>query len=265
MPESPEVAFLAQKLTSEFGGRTLSAVEILSGRYKRHGAPKGFHGFVQALPARLQNVSKKGKVLFFEFNNGWTIISRLGLTGFWYKNNEVPKWKVSPHVGMSFTFGRDRMAYDDQLSYGTLVFCKQDEAQKVKEGLAPDIMDVKWMAVKERVHKLRASKKIEDVLVDQKAVVSGIGNYLKSEILYDAKIAPMRKVGTLSDEDWRCLLRSARNLVMRIVKVMTEGSEDDYEKTMRVYRKKTDRKGNKVVSYTSDNGRTTYWVPSVQK
>ena len=39
------------------------------------------------------------------------------------------------------------------------------------------------------------------VLMDQQALVSGIGNYLVAEILYDAKLNPHRELDKLSNKE----------------------------------------------------------------
>lgn len=267
MPESPEVSYLTKFMHNIFARRTLTSVDIVGGRYKKHGPPKGYTQFIRALPARLVQVTKKGKVIFFEFSNGWYMISRLGLTGWWYANDNAPSWRSSSHESLIFHFGsRMRMVYDDQLSYGTIVFCDNEEADRIKDQIAPDIMDqsTTWTAIKERVNKMRSYKMIEDVLVDQAQVVSGIGNYLKSEILYAAKIAPMRKISTLSDTDWKRILHVAKLTTKRMEVAIEKDDDDAYERSMRVYKKERGPKGNLVTSYKNSSGRTTYWVPGVQ-
>jgi formamidopyrimidine-DNA glycosylase len=268
MPESPEVAFIAKEMHSKFAGRKVTSINILGGRYKKHGPPQGFHAFTQELPACLTKVDKKGKVLFFEFSNGWYMVSRLGLTGWWYDNKHLPEWKSSPHTSVAFHFGiHDQMVYDDQLSYGTLVFCQKEEADKQRAEIAPDIMDksTTWSVVKPRISKLHNPKPIEDVLADQSAIVSGVGNYLKSEILYKARIAPMRLTDTLSEDDWKRIFRAAKSVTSRMEKVVGQKDEASYEKSMHVYMKQHDRNGNPVQAYTSKRtGRRTYWVPPLQ-
>lgn len=66
----------------------------------------------------------------------------------------------------------------DTLSYGTLTFTnKKEEIMKEIDRLAPYV---------------------ENITIDQKSIISGVGNYLKSEILYTSKISPLRLVGSLT-------------------------------------------------------------------
>lgn len=268
MPESPEVTFLAKEMHAKFTKRTLTSVKIVGGRYKKHGPPANFKHFTSQLPTQLAEVSKKGKVLFFKFKNGWTMVSRLGLTGWWYANDDAPSWKGSPHTSLIFEFGpRNRMVYDDQLSYGTITLCKHAEAEQIEAHIAPDVMDPKttWKMIKDRLQHVKGTQLIEDVLVEQGRIISGIGNYLKSEILYGAKIAPMRKVGTMNDADWKAILRVAKHTSLRMYKAVLKDDDELYEQSMQIYKKKKDPHGNDVKTYMNKNGRTTYWVPSIQK
>lgn len=267
MPESPEVAYLANEMHNVFARRTATSISIVGGRYKKHGPPQGFTQFAKHLPSRLQTVSKKGKVLFFEFSNGWYMVSRLGLTGWWYKDANVPEWKSGAHESIVIRFGSTtRMVYDDQLSYGTVTFCEKAEAEDIKSRIAPDVMDssTSWSIIKDRIKKLNPTKKIEDVIIDQSAVVSGIGNYLKSEILYRARLAPMRTVGSLTNKDWQKVVHEAKIVTRRMYKAVGSDDPDAYEKSMNVYMKKIDPFGNAVKTYVSKSGRTTYWVPKMQ-
>ena len=49
--------------------------------------------------------------------------------------------------------------------------------------------------------------------MDQNDIVSGIGNYLSAEILYDAKISPHRQLDKLSNTEKKQLAHSMRKIV----------------------------------------------------
>ena len=48
-------------------------------------------------------------------------------------------------------------------------------------------------------------KKIGNLIVDQK-VISGIGNYLRADILYQSTISPYRTIKSLNEEDLKNIL-----------------------------------------------------------
>ena len=66
--------------------------------------------------------------------------------------------------------------------------------------------------------KKNLNKVIGIVLMDQKTI-SGIGNYLRADILWLSKISPFRKVNKLSDQEFK--------LIYHNTKVLTWG---DYDK-----------------------------------
>lgn len=268
MPEGPEIAHIADYITEKCKGRKLKDVAILRGRYLKHGAPEHFKEFTEALPLKLLDVQKKGKVLFLNFENGWHIISKLGLTGWWYVSGDMPKWRTfTPNVEFSFQ-GR-ALIFSDLLSYGTLTFTRDESViNKELKRLAPDVTGVEFKAMKERLAVLSKRPRwpttaLEEALVDQGYLVSGIGNYLKSEILYTAKISPLRTVDQITEAEWKRILHSAKKTINEMTKAMG-GKEEKYMNTMKIYQKKVDPRGNPVLKYRNSMGRTTYWVPQVQ-
>lgn len=263
MPEAPEISYIRDYITEYCKGDNLMSVEILKGRYKKHGVPENYKDFKSYLPLKLLKVEKKGKVLFLYFENNWCIISKLGLTGWWYVDDDEPTWKtVTPNI--VFQFKKVTLYYTDQLSYGTLIFT-HDQAVIDKElhKLAPDIEAVNLKTFLEQVvKKQKTDGLIEDAIIDQHKFVSGIGNYLKSEILYHAKISPLRSVHSLSAADWKEIFKSAKSVIKKIYKNVND--EHAYMDTMKVYQKEVDPLGNKIHKHKTKEGRTTFWVPSIQ-
>jgi endonuclease-8 len=58
----------------------------------------------------------------------------------------------------------------------------------------------------------RAADPIHDVLLDQR-VLAGIGNVLKSEVLFVARVNPFTPTGSLSDEQFERLMTAALRLM----------------------------------------------------
>lgn len=274
MPEGPEVAYLAERLSRDLVGRRLTSIRILNGRYTKHGPPAGYGAFVRALPLRLTAIESKGKVLFLRFENDWTLISKLGLTGWWYVGDK-PAW-LSDYKNAAFAFGAGATAiFADQLSYGTLTFARPDVVAAEQRALAPDILSpaTTWTTFRDRLAAAAKSrqfaKPIEEVLSDQRLVLSGIGNYLKSEILYAARLAPMKPAADLTPAEWRAFFAAAKRVTQRMLRALstgadTNGKDDAYDAALKVYGKKRDPHGNPVETYKNKMGRTTHWVPAVQ-
>lgn len=265
MPEGPEAKYLAQVIHKELANKNLTSIDILQGRYKTHGVPPNYKTFIENLPMKLKRVYSKGKVIIFEFDN-WYIISKLGLMGWWYSKEE-PTWR-KPHPNILFHFTNNTLTYSDTLSYGTLSFINdQNTFQKEINRLGVDILafdtiQSKFIEAFESLSPIQRNKPIEEILVNQHLAVCGIGNYLKSEILYAAKISPMRKVKDITPKELQLLYKHARKIAHRFLHAL---SNDTYLKQFRVYKKEMDPLGNEVKTYKNSIQRTTYWVPKIQK
>ena len=112
-----------------------------------------------------------------------------------------------------------------------------------------------------------SNRNITSVVMDQE-VISGCGNYIKAEVLYYAKISPLRKIGSLSNreiellfEGLRIIPRISYNQWDLIIKDCNDGDEDCHyhTKDLKVYGK-IDAKQTKT-----PDGRITYWYPKVQQ
>ena len=270
MPEGPEASYIVSQLDQSFVNKTLEKVTILKGRYINHGPPQNYNEFTRALPLKLTHIEKKGKVIFLHFTNNWCIISKLGMTGWWYSNNK-PEWRSEVKT-LTFDFNTSHpLVYSDPRSYGTLTFTQDPQVVLDEHNqLAPDIMDPSctYNAFTKRladvVHK-KPHMPIEELMSDQKLLISGIGNYLKSEILYACKIAPMREIIHIHADRWRAIFKNSKKISTKMTKALASKDIAAYESSMSVYSKKLDPYGHTVKTYSNKLGRTVHWVPEVQK
>ena len=267
MPEGPEASYLANFIFKNCQGRTLKRIRYLSGRYKTHGPPKNYSAFAKALPLKCINVTKKGKVIFIHFEKNWYIVSKLGLTGWWYTEDEIIDWTALNRKNVVLSFHKD-LIYSDFRNFGTLTITNDitDELNR----LAPDITDpnLSFTDIKHRLDELDLSNKetlIEDGIINQRLVFSGIGNYLKSEILYKVGISPLRQVSQITIDEWKKIFYTAQKLAKKMIKLLEENNIEKYMKAMKIYQKKTDPLGNEIKRHKTKEGRTTFWVPKLQK
>ena len=106
-----------------------------------------------------------------------------------------------------------------------------------------------------------------------KALISGIGNYIKAEILYTCKVNPSLCVRDIPDEILYNIYLAARNIA---ADAYTDGGASLYTYTglhgdksafklkLQVYNCKRDPHGNIVETLQTPDKRTTHWVPTVQ-
>ena len=113
--------------------------------------------------------------------------------------------------------------------------------------------------------------------MDQK-VISGIGNYLRSDILYISKIDPFRKIKTIKDNELEVIYNNCKILTwgdydkhkaiqMKIINKNTK-FPSDYNRLFYIYNEKEDIHGNKVEKkelFIGSQKRFIYYVPQIQK
>ena len=102
------------------------------------------------------------------------------------------------------------------MSFGTItLFDSKVKLDKKLSTLGVYIVDkdTTFKVFKEQIEKDKnLNKEIGNVIVNQK-VVSGIGNYLRSDILWMSKISPFRKVKDISDVELKKIYNNSRLLI----------------------------------------------------
>lgn len=282
MPEGPEVSVICQGLNNLLKGKYIHDLDYnfpTSRYFKRK--PVGYNEFITTLPVKVTRVSSKGKFLYFEFDNDWYMYNTLGMSGGWYH-----KIKKHPHLVIGYGDKKvsgdniQKIWFEDQRHFGTFKFVHgKSELDKKLKGIGADLLnDV--IPGNQFIQKYRKNnhKKIDTVLHDQK-IFSGIGNYLKAEILYEAQISPHTLIQNIPDWKLLELLKIAKKKIKASFDMGgasvehysdLEGTEGTYYKCFQVYGKKIDPKGNPVISERvskpkDPKSQKTYWVPNVQK
>jgi len=269
MPEGPEVRITTDFL-KYFENKGFTGYSILSGRYHKKGVIPGSESCI--LPSKLIEVNCKGKFIYITFTaekNTFYLFSTLGMTGMWSA-------KRSKHARfvMFFDDGSE-VYYNDVRNFGTLKFVnsKADLDKKLKS-LGPDILttNIDQKGYENRFTN-KPNKTIAECLMNQ-SVVSGVGNYLKAEILYCSKVSPHRKIKDIDDSEWKSLhentiTQSRRSYKFGGATIATyrqpNGKEGLYNRRFAVYNQKTDPDGKTVIKEQTADKRTTHWVPEIQK
>ena len=265
MPEGAEVRKYGESLAQKVSGATLENVIIHSGRYLKK-SPDGLDFFLKNLPGQVVGVGVHGKFLYWILSNDTYVHSTLGMTGHWSDS-------LSKHTRVEFVTSRGSVLYSDQRNFGTLKFTtgKKSLIDKL-ESLGPDMLtevsDDHFSDAIQRKKKWTVAKAIMD-----QSVIAGVGNYVKAESLWLARISPHRKVESLSGAEVQNLNHSIKTVLreslqsggatLRTYKNF-DGTIGQYSSKFAVYNQKKDPDGNEVIKEKTDDGRTTHWVPSLQ-
>ena len=302
MPEVSEIRNYADLLRNKLQGKYIIEFNILKGRYVTHKPFPLYEKIVKKLPLKVIDVKTKGKFLYIILENNYYIFSTTGRHGGWvYFDNKKDKFEFPlidnyissqnrknmyiknalNHLNIQFKTYSGSVYYHDTLSFGTMkVIDNYNHLEKKLKTLGPDIMDesTSLEVFKDQLLKKNNLKKaIGNVLVNQK-IISGIGNYLRADILWCAKISPFRKVQDLSEKDIEILYKKSKLLTWgeydykEGLKLKHISSNDklprDYNRNFFVYMCREDIDGHVVKTdklFEGSQERTIHWVPDVQK
>ena len=265
MPEAAEVRLTTEYLSSVLSNKIITNWVLISGQYEEQD-PVGFEEFCDYLPFLVEEVKCKGKLIYFTCFNEYHrffILHSMRMTGSWLEKpiDQYCRWYVEIE-------GSKKIWFRDPRCLATLHFTENEDTwKKTLSSLGPDIMTEQFsLDVWRKIIQKYSDKNVTAFLMDQH-IISGCGNYLKSECLYYSKISPVRKISSLTENESEKLYEALR-VLSRLAFVIKGLSVKDYvdpygrkgyfEKHLKVYGKKEAEKLKTV------DGRTTWWVPSVQ-
>lgn len=290
MPELPEVTRTAEELNKALEGKYFLDV-WLSDRAK--------HTQVDTIPSmtKVIGVDSYGKRIIFNLYHSsighFRMCSFLGMEGHWGWDPEVSHLQLkitlgsvtnspSTSSGRKFKFVRKResnpLCFDDTRYFGFNKVCYTDEEyNEVFKDIGFDLLKDRdkitseWWLAQIRNRRLSKTKQIATYLLEQHRF-SGVGNYLKSEILYRAGIYPGRCLPDLTDEE----VETLRIVTLKTVEesylaggltissfYTPDGEPGKFEKV--VYHQDKDPNGYDVIREVFADKRTSFWVKEIQK
>jgi len=266
MPEIPEVKNMWRNINN-LNIKTINSITAVSGRYTKNNIKD-----IQLLkfPLNTNKVCTKGKFLWIETNNNENneiiyICFTFGLTGHLNHTTDMKSIDNILYVRVIIEYidinnKINFLYFSDKLGYGTINISK--DISKKLYNLGYDIIedDVKDNDVI-RIFRNKNNYNICVLLMDQ-SVLSGIGNYLKSEILYETKISPDVYIRDLSDEQLIDLYRVSKSLATLHYN-LSEYYIDDNTNSLKVYKRKVDPYGNIINTKKTLDGRKTYFIEHI--
>jgi formamidopyrimidine-DNA glycosylase len=246
MPELPE-AERARQALEQVLGRTMVTVDDRDSYVCRPHAPGELAAALTG--HRLVSAHRRGKFLWLETDDGPTLGLHLGMAGrIVVDGTPHPRWD---RFSIVFEDG-SRVALRDKRRLGRALL-NPDFAH-----VGPDAADVGRAEFRRLIGAGRAPVKAR--LLDQGAI-SGMGNLLADEGLWQARIAPGRRTGELSIEELDRLRRALRAAVRSAIR--KGGVHTGRFVAVRGREGSCPRDGHHLERATI-GGRTTYWCPECQ-
>lgn len=225
MPEGPETRRTADRLAAAVVGEPLRSAWFAFPALKAHQA--------QLKGRRIEAIVPHGKALLTRFDHGWTLYSHNQLYGVW----KIAATGERPQTTRSL-----RVVLETERSAILLYSASDIEMWRSDEihhhpflmKLGPDVLDpaLTPVMVATRLREPRFSgRSLGGLLLDQ-GFFAGMGNYLRSEVLFAAGLLPERKPSELGAAQIEALSRELLAIPRRSYATRgiepAAGMRDDY-------------------------------------
>ena len=253
MPEGDTIHRAARRINLALAGRQIDVAEAPNPRSPVHRRAGELEG------RTLEHAEAYGKHLLVEFSGEVVVHSHLGMNG---------RWRVSVDGdlitrGSWLAFGSgERAAAQTGGKLLRLVSRSRARNDPALAQLGPDPLRSGFDPERagERLRRMGAGHEAGDALLDQ-SIVAGVGNAIKSEAFYCARIDPNRAVDSLTTEETTSLLAETQ----RIMRISVEKGRRPHW-VYRGERRPCPRCGGRIeVRMQGDANRATYWCPACQR
>jgi len=279
VPELPEAEHTRGVLERALVGRRITQADVADDPIVFDGVP----------PDRVEEwlvgrevaaARRRGKYLWLELSEPPHPVIHLGMTGHVRTRDDEPlRLESSPKEldrtwPPRFTKLRLGVSDDNELAYtnarrlGRVLFRAdpRSELPIAKLGFDP-LTDMPDRQTFEARIARRSRAVLKALLLDQ-GFAAGVGNWIADEVLYQSGIDPRRRAGTLSADERERLRRSLRRVVLTAVKA--DARKDRFPRGWLFHRRWGKNKDattadGQPIAFVEIGGRTTAWVPTVQR
>lgn len=280
MPELPEVETVCRIMRSVLIGRKIVTVEVADDPIVLSGVPKETYESV-LLESTVESVGRRGKYWWLALDRKPWVFGHLGMAG-WIRELGAPSARLREHGSKPFEDeeGRPRflklflgtdegktIAFTDGRRLGRLWLGEGPDSDKRVSALGPDALD-ELPSAKALAEKWRGrTAPIKALLLDQ-SQISGVGNYLADEALYQAGISPKREAGLVKTTELEALRTALTHILLKAVEVGADS--DKFPQEWLFHQRWGGMRGSREIEgqpilRESVGGRTTAWVPSRQR
>jgi endonuclease VIII len=253
MPEGDTIHRVARRMNAAFEGREIALADAPSARSPIH------HRAAELRGRTFDGAEARGKHLLVHFSGGVVLHSHLGMNGRWRvsADGRAPSGRPWIRIGSG-------PAVAAQTGGKLLRLVSESRArndpglmQLGPDPLRPgfDVADASY-----RLLAISPSREVGDALLDQR-LIAGIGNAIRNEACFAAKVSPFRRIGELEPAEAFELIQECR----RIMLISVESGRRPHQ-VYRAERRPCPRCGGRIaVGAQGDDARAAYWCPQCQR
>jgi formamidopyrimidine-DNA glycosylase len=220
MPELPELVVMQEILTEKILGRTIVDVKAI-----HPGILKTVEPALESLIGkRFRSVARRGKHLIFTLDDDLQFVVHLMLAGRLILCQSGTKATKASGCLISFEDGEDLRIIENASIHRVCVYVVRDplDIERIASaGVEPlsDAFTIEYLTQ----HVLARKRQLKKLLTDQTVIV-GIGTAYADEILFDARLSPIRYGTTMDEAGIRRLYDSIRSVLRRATEETRAGA-----------------------------------------
>lgn len=272
MPELPEVEAVAAVLREELPGEIIEKVTVRWPQWTGDQPPAAFGRGIRG--KSIIQVARRGKYLRFWLDDQSQVWSHLRMTGRWLVDPKPAQYESHCSALLRFVSGR-HLAFVDVRKFGRAHWYPPQILPKEERLLGPEPLDPAFDA--QALHSRLAGRRreLKTLLLDQQCI-AGLGNIYASEILFRARVSPMRRSDSLT-------LPEARRIHQAMVSILelaieqrgttvydyrgAWNQEGGYQHFLQVYQKAGEPcpRCRKPIVRLVQGQRSTFYCPTCQR
>jgi endonuclease VIII len=211
MPEGPTIRNTADMLRQMLAGQQIT-------RFHSPLKKAAAEGWAEKITGQcVQAVRVHGKNLFIDFGSGWTLYTHMLMWGAWHGYAQGEPWRkdarkarvvleTATHCAVLFSAPVCQLLHTSELATHPTSALGPDL-------LAEDFGPAERAEIRRRLQ-AQGDAAIGEAIMNQ-TVMAGVGNILKSEILFAARIHPERAAANLNDDEFERLLATSQDMMRR--------------------------------------------------
>ena len=223
MPELPEVETVRRGLADHVVGNKFKEITVL---HRRATSPKSISALTSLKGARVTEVARRGKFLWFKLDRPEVLVGHLGMSGqFLIQPRNAPDER---HLRVKINLGKHDLRFIDQRTFGWL------GVDETRNGLPTYVKDIaadpfdSQFNLDETIERFKKKKtEIKRALLDQ-GVMSGVGNIYADEALWRSKIHPESRTETMKALRIKELIENATSVMSEALSVGGTSFDDLY-------------------------------------
>ncbi len=270
MPELPEVETTIRGLKPIVGYKIIN-IKINTPKL-RYFIPKSL---LLINSVKITKITRKGKFIIFYLQNNHSIVFHLGMSGRLrlYKKLDLKNNKHD-HFLLEINNGRF-LVFNDPRRFGFIDYglYKVINSRKYLTSLGVDALSTSLNGPYLFFKISKSIVPIKQILLNQ-TIIAGIGNIYASEILFNAKISPLRRGNDLKLHHCNKISNSSKTILKKAINdggsslrdfVAIDGTLGNFQNNFKVYNREGKKISGKIVKKIIQYGRSTYFCPSIQK